>query len=83
MYMFACFFRFVNIGSCKYSFFGSAANTELRASFDSLVKQRSNHGDEEEVCREGAVQIHSRLVSYLNFGLSHQPSSGWHSAGTH
>lgn len=83
MYMSTCFFKSVNIGSYKYSFFGSAARIKHRVSFDSFVKQRSNPNYEEEGGREDTVQKHSRSVSHLNFGLSHQPSSGWHSAGTH
>jgi hypothetical protein len=70
MCMSACSFRFVNIGSYKYSFFGSAAKTELRVSSDSLVKQRSNP-DVEEGDTEGTIQTHSRLLSHLNFGSSH------------
>jgi hypothetical protein len=50
----------VNIDSYKYSFFGSAARIELRVSFDSYVKQRSNPGDEEEGGREDTIQKHSR-----------------------
>jgi hypothetical protein len=81
MYKSACSFRFVNIGSCKYSFFGSAAKTELRVSFDSLAKHRSN--PEEKGRTEDTIQKHSRLLSHLNFGSAHLTSSGWHLAGTH
>jgi hypothetical protein len=83
MCMSACSFRIVNIGSCKYSFFVSAAKTELRVIFDSLAKHRSNPEDEEVGRTEETIQTHSRLLSYLNFGSAHQPSSGWNSAETH